>query len=162
MDDRSKWVFAEVVGEGDLTVLLLDGAGGVTAGIYLDTLGRDVSAEIGLALGAIGAEGSQAMRHLPLGTWRAISCECADANLAIGPSEGNDVVVVAAAPAIPMGWWDGEKMPQVLRRVELPKPLFQIGIPVPRYIHRNRRPRAVSQSRSLPREYTFPILCRAS
>lgn len=104
MDERARYAFADVIGEGDLTVLLLDGAGGVTAGIYLDSLGRDVSAEIGTALGAIGAEASETMRHLPLGGWRAISCECEDANLAIGPSDGNDVVLVAAAPAIPMGF----------------------------------------------------------
>lgn len=104
MDERARYAFADVIGEGDLTVLLLDGAGGVTAGIYLDSLGRDVSAEIGTALGAIGAEASEAMRHLPLGRWRAISCECEDANLAIGPSDGDDVVLVAAAPAIPMGF----------------------------------------------------------
>lgn len=104
MDERSKWAFADVIGEGDLTVLLLDGAGGVTAGIYLDSLGRDVSREIGAALGSIGAEANQAMRHLPLGRWRSISCECEDANLAIAPSGDNDVVLVAAAPGIPMGF----------------------------------------------------------
>jgi len=104
MDERSKWAFADVIGEGDLTVLLLDGAGGVTAGIYLDSLGRDVSLEIGTALGAIGAEANQAMRHLPLGSWRSISCECEDANLAIAPSDEDGVIVVAAAPGIPIGF----------------------------------------------------------
>jgi len=104
MDERSKWAFADVIGEGDLTVLLLDGAGRVTAGIYLDSLGRDVSAEIGLSLGPIGLEASQAMRHLPLGSWRSISCECEDANLAIAPSEDDDVVVVAASPGTPIGF----------------------------------------------------------
>ncbi|MEP6906224.1 MAG: hypothetical protein ABI875_09060 [Gemmatimonadales bacterium] len=104
MDERSRLAFADVIGEGDLTVLLLDGAGGVTAGIYLDSLGRDVSAEIGAALGAIGAEASQAMRHLPLGSWRSISCECEYANLAIAPSENDDVILVAAAPGVPMGF----------------------------------------------------------
>lgn len=104
MDERSKWAFADVIGEGDLTVLLLDGAGGVTAGIYLDSLGRDVSLEIGTALGAIGAEANQAMRHLPLGSWRSISCECEDANLAIAPSDDDGVILVAAAPGIPIGF----------------------------------------------------------
>jgi predicted regulator of Ras-like GTPase activity (Roadblock/LC7/MglB family) len=104
MDEQSKWAFADVIGEGDLTVLLLNGAGGVTAGIYLDSLGRDVSREIGAALGAIGSEANQAMRHLPLGSWRSISCECEDANLAIAPSDDDDVIVVAAAPGIPIGF----------------------------------------------------------
>jgi len=69
-----------------------------------DSLGRDVSREIGAALGAIGAEANQAMRHLPLGSWRSISCECEDANLAIAPSDNDAVIVVAAAPGIPIGF----------------------------------------------------------
>jgi hypothetical protein len=104
MDERATYAFAEVIGEGDQTVLLLDGAGGVIAGIYLDSLARDVSAEIGSALGGLGAEADRAMRHLPLGSWRAISCECEDANLAIGPTAGDEIVLVAAAPAVPMGF----------------------------------------------------------
>jgi hypothetical protein len=104
MDDRARYAFADVIGEGDQTVLLLDGAGGVNAGIYLDSRGRDVSAEIGSALGAIGAEASEAMRHLSLGSWRAISCECDYANLAIGPAWGDEILLVAAAPAVPMGF----------------------------------------------------------
>jgi predicted regulator of Ras-like GTPase activity (Roadblock/LC7/MglB family) len=104
MDERARWVFADVIGEGDQTVLLLDGSGGVVAGIYLDSLGQDVSAEIGRSLGPIGSEASRAMRHLPLGTWRALSVECRDANLAIGPAGDGDVVLVAAAPAVPIGF----------------------------------------------------------
>ena len=104
MDDRARWVFAEVIGDGEQTVLLLDSSGGVAAGIYLDSLGRDVSAEIGHALGPIGDEASRAMRHLPLGSWRALSVECRDANLAIGPAGDGGVVLVAAAPAVPIGF----------------------------------------------------------
>lgn len=104
MDDSARYAFAEVIGEGDQTVLLLDSAGIVQAGVYLDSLGRDVSAEIGVALGTIGAEATRTMRHLPLGSWRAISVECEDANLAIGPSADGSVVLVAAAPAVPMGF----------------------------------------------------------
>lgn len=104
MDDHARDAFADVIGEGDQTVLLLDGTGGVIAGIYLDSLARDVSVEIGSALGGLGAEASRAMRHLPLGSWRAISCECDDANLAIGPTVGDEIVLVAAAPAVPMGF----------------------------------------------------------
>jgi hypothetical protein len=104
MDDRARWVFAEVIGDGDQTVLLLDSSGGVSAGIYVDSLGRDVSAEIGRALGPIGDEANKAMRHLPLGGWRALSVECADANLAIGPAADGGVVLVAASPAVPIGY----------------------------------------------------------
>ena len=104
MDDRARFAFADVIGERDLTVLLVDAGGSVTAGIYLDCLGRDVSADIGLALGAIGVEATEAMRHLPLGGWRSISCECTDANLAIGPGLSGEVVIVAAAPDVPIGF----------------------------------------------------------
>ena len=104
MDDRARWAFAEVIGDGDQTVLLLDRSGGVVAGLYIDSLGRDVSSEIGRALGPVGAEASKAMRHLPLGSWRAIAVECEDANLAIGPADEGDVVLVAAAPAVPIGF----------------------------------------------------------
>jgi hypothetical protein len=104
MDDRARWAFAEVIGEGDQTVLLLDSSGGVSAGIYVDTLGRDVSVEIGRALGPIGDEAHRAMRHLPLGGWRALSVECTDANLAIAPAGDGGVVLVAASPAVPIGF----------------------------------------------------------
>jgi hypothetical protein len=104
MDERARWVFAEVIGDGDQTVLLLDGRGAVAAGIYVDSLGRDVSTEIGRSLGPIGDEANRAMRHLPLGSWRALSVECRDANLAIGPAGDSDVVLVAAAPGVPIGF----------------------------------------------------------
>jgi hypothetical protein len=76
----------------------------VCAGIYLDSLGRDVSAEIGRSLGPIGDEASRAMRHLPLGSWRALSVECEYANLAIGPAVDGGVVLVAASPSVPIGF----------------------------------------------------------
>ena len=104
MDDRARWAFADVIGDGDQTVLLLDRAGHVVAGIYVDSKGRDVSSEIGHALGPIGDEASRAMRHLPLGVWRAISVECEHANLAVGPAGEGDVVVVAGAPSVPVGF----------------------------------------------------------
>jgi predicted regulator of Ras-like GTPase activity (Roadblock/LC7/MglB family) len=104
MDERAEWVFAEVIGDGDQTVLLLEKNGKVAAGVYLDSLGNDVSAEIGIALGPIGAEASKAMRHLPLGSWRALSVECEDANLGLSPAGEGQVVLVAAAPSVPIGF----------------------------------------------------------
>ena len=104
MDERAVWAFAEVIGDGDQTVLLLDKDGRVAAGVYLDSLGRDVSTEIGRALGPIGAEASRAMRHLPLGSWRALSVECEEANLGVSPAGEGQVVLVAAAPTVPIGF----------------------------------------------------------
>jgi hypothetical protein len=44
------------------------------------------------------------MRHLGIGEWRAIVCECADANLAMAPADDGDIVLVAAAPSVPSGF----------------------------------------------------------
>jgi predicted regulator of Ras-like GTPase activity (Roadblock/LC7/MglB family) len=104
MDDRARRAFVDVIGEGDQTVLLLDSRGAVTAGVYLDAEGRDVSAEIGIALADVGSEARRAMRHLPLGNWRAIVFECDDANLAIAPADGDEIVLVAASPEVPVGF----------------------------------------------------------
>jgi predicted regulator of Ras-like GTPase activity (Roadblock/LC7/MglB family) len=96
--------FADVIGEEDQTVLLLDHRGKVVAGMYVDSSGSDVSQEIGLALGGVGTEATRAMRHLELGEWRAIVCECSEANLALAPVDDGGIVLVAAAPEVPHGF----------------------------------------------------------
>jgi len=104
MNEHALCAFAEVIGEGDQTALLLDHRGVVRAGMYLDSRGEDVSGEIGLALAGVGVEATRAMRHLALGEWRAIVCECSDANLALAPADDGDIVLVAAAPSVPAGF----------------------------------------------------------
>ena len=104
MTRESRNAFAEVLGDGDQTALLLDHHGVVRAGVYLDCRGADVSAEIGSALSGVGAEATRAMRHLELGEWRAIVCECTEANLAFAPADDGDLVLVAAAPSVPPGF----------------------------------------------------------
>lgn len=104
IDEHAVCAFAEVIGEGDQTALLFDHRGVVRAGIYLDSRGDDVSAEIGAALSGISLEATRAMRHLALGEWRAIVCECSEANLALAPADDGDVVLVAAAPSVPAGF----------------------------------------------------------
>ncbi|HMA21938.1 MAG TPA: hypothetical protein VKO87_14105 [Gemmatimonadaceae bacterium] len=104
MTEESKFAFAEVLGDGEQTALLLDHRGLVRAGIYLDSRGADVSGEIGKALGGVGQEATRAMRHLSLGEWRAIVCECTEANLALAPADDGDIVLVAAAPTVPPGY----------------------------------------------------------
>jgi hypothetical protein len=102
--EESKFAFEEVLGDGEQTALLLDHRGVVRAGIYLDSSGADVSGEIGKALGGVGQEATRAMRHLALGEWRAIICECTEANLALAPADDGDIVLVAAAPTVPSGF----------------------------------------------------------
>jgi len=104
MNEDARLAFADVIGDGDQTVLLLDHRGEVRAGVYVDSRGDDVTSEIGGALGGIGGEVTRAMRHLSLGEWRAIVCECTHANLAMGPADDGDVVLVAAAPSVPQGF----------------------------------------------------------
>jgi hypothetical protein len=104
MTEESRFAFEAVLGDGEQTALLLDHKGEVRAGIYLDARGADVSNEIGLALAGVGYEATRAMRHLDLGEWRAIVCECEEANLALAPADDGDVVLVAAAPSVPSGF----------------------------------------------------------
>jgi predicted regulator of Ras-like GTPase activity (Roadblock/LC7/MglB family) len=104
MTKDAEYAFAEIIGEGDQTVLLLDHRGGVRAGVYIDSNGQDVSGEIGAALSGVGMEATRSMRHLDLGEWRAIVCECTEANLALAPADDGDVVLVAAAPTVPHGF----------------------------------------------------------
>lgn len=104
MDENARMAFAEVIGEGDQTALLLDQQGTVIAGTYLDIGGVDVSGEIGAALGPVGTETTRAMRHLGLGKWTAIICECTDANLAFAPGDNAEIVMVAASPLVPVGF----------------------------------------------------------
>lgn len=102
--NASRNAFAAVLGDGDQTALLLDHRGGVRAGVYLDCRGADVSADIGTALAGVGMEATRAMRHLDLGEWRAIVCECSEANIAFAPADDGDLVLVAAAPSVPHGF----------------------------------------------------------
>lgn len=104
MNEHAICAFAEVIGEGDQTALLFDHRGVVRAGMYLDNRGYDVSGEIGRALAGVSIEATRAMRHLALGEWRAIVCECTDANLAMAPADDGDIVLVAAAPSVPPGF----------------------------------------------------------
>ena len=104
MNTEASHAFVDVIGEGEQTVLLLDHRGAVRAGVYLDSDGADVSAEIGKALGGVGSEATRAMRHIALGEWRAIVCECTHANLALAPADDGDVVLVAASPEVPHGF----------------------------------------------------------
>jgi hypothetical protein len=102
--EESRFAFADVLGDGEQTALLLDHKGIVRAGIYMDARGADVSGQIGVALAGVGCEATRSMRHLALGEWRAIVCECSEANIAFAPADDGDIVLVAAAPDVPHGF----------------------------------------------------------
>jgi hypothetical protein len=102
--EQERLAFADVIGDGEQTVLLLDHRGRVRAGIYLDSAGEDVTDEIGLSLGGVVSEATRAMRHLAMGEWKAVVCECSEANIGIAPTDDGGAILVAAAPSVPQGF----------------------------------------------------------
>jgi tetratricopeptide (TPR) repeat protein len=98
-------LFADLIGVADQAALLLDEHGLVLAGEYVVAGGADVGAEVGAGLTGVSDEARRAMRHLPLGDWRAIVFEAEAATVAMAPGlrDGNGLVLVAAAPTVPSG-----------------------------------------------------------
>jgi tetratricopeptide (TPR) repeat protein len=87
----------------DRTALLLDGAGLVLAGAYLDAEGRDVAPEVGAQLSGVSDEADRATRHLGIGAWRSIVFETEAAVVAMAPAAGDGLLVLAASRATPLG-----------------------------------------------------------
>ncbi|MBA3559784.1 MAG: tetratricopeptide repeat protein [Gemmatimonadaceae bacterium] len=97
-------LFADILGDGDQTALLIDSTGLVLAGAYVAADGREVAHEIGAALSGVREEAERAMRHLPLGAWTSISFEAEAATVAMAPAPNGALVMVAADPALPLGF----------------------------------------------------------
>lgn len=103
MREEARTLFAEVLGDADLTALLVDSRGAHLAGSYVDADGREVGGEIGAALAGIGAEVGRAMLHLELGAWKSLVIETSDATIALAPASGETVVLIAASSEEPHG-----------------------------------------------------------
>lgn len=101
--EQARMLFAEVIGDGEQTALLLDASGLVLAGLYVDADGVDVSQEIGAELSGVSDEASRAMRHLDLGAWQAIIVETGVATIAMSPAPNDALVLVAASRSTPLG-----------------------------------------------------------
>ena len=97
-------LFADVIGDGNQTALLLDAAGLVLAGAYITADGSDVGQEIGAELSGVSDEARRAMRHLGLGEWSSIVFETEAASVALAPAPNDSLTVVAADRAIPLGF----------------------------------------------------------
>lgn len=110
------------------TALLVDSTGLVLAGAYYEEGGTDIGAEVGAALCGVSDEAARATRYLGIGPWRSITFEAEAANVNIAPVEGHAdaLLLVAAAPTIPLGafrqtvvrcrraaagWYEGENQP---------------------------------------------------
>lgn len=98
-----KTLFAELIGDAEQTVLLLDADGLVLAGMYVDGDGEDVAEEIGAQLSGVSEEARRAMRHLGLGTWQSITFETEAAVIAMAPAPRDALLLVAASREQPLG-----------------------------------------------------------
>ncbi len=98
-----KTLFADLIGDAEQTVLLLDADGLVLAGLYVDPDGRDVAEEIGAQLSGVSEEARRAMRHLGLGNWQSITFETEAAVIAMAPAPRDALLLVAASREQPLG-----------------------------------------------------------
>ena len=96
-------IFADLLLDDGQTALLLDANGYVLGGLYLDSLGDDVSQDIGAQLSGISDEVERSMRHLDIGDWRSIIFETQAAVVAMAPTVDDSLVVVAASRSTPLG-----------------------------------------------------------
>ena len=101
--ESARSLFATAIGEAEQTALLLDSAGVPLAGSYVDTQGRDISAEIGSALSGVSREVSRSMRLLSLGGWIAVVVETDAATIALAPTPQDGVVLLASSSSVPLG-----------------------------------------------------------
>ncbi len=101
--EAARMLFAEEIGDGEQTALLLDATGLVLAGVYIGADGSDVSQEIGAELSGVSDEASRAMRHLELGAWQAIIFETGVATVAMTPAPQDALLLVAASRSTPLG-----------------------------------------------------------
>jgi tetratricopeptide (TPR) repeat protein len=97
------FLFADVLGDAEQTALLLDGEGFVLAGAYFAYDGRDVSQEVGAELNGVTDAARRATRHLKLGEWTSIVFETEVAVVAMAPSAGDGLLVVATSRSTPLG-----------------------------------------------------------
>jgi predicted regulator of Ras-like GTPase activity (Roadblock/LC7/MglB family) len=97
-------IFADLLA-ADEAALLVDSTGLVLAGAYYEAGGTDIGAEVSAALSGVSDEAVRATRYLGIGAWRSITFETEAANVNIAPVEGDAsaLLLVAAAPTIPLG-----------------------------------------------------------
>ena len=98
-----RMLFADLIGEAEQTVLLLDADGFVLAGLYVDADGSDVAEEIGAQLSGVSEEARRAMRHLGLGDWQSITFETEAAVIAMAPGPRDALLLVASSREQPLG-----------------------------------------------------------
>ena len=103
MTDEPARLFADLLLDDAQTAILLDAAGFVLGGVYLDGAGTDVASDVGAQLSGITDEVRRAMRHLDIGEWTSITFETQAAVVAMAPSVDATLVMVATSRATPLG-----------------------------------------------------------
>ncbi len=98
-----RFLFADVLTEAEQTALLLDADGLVLAGAYVAYDGRDVAQEVGAELSGVTDAARRATRHLKLGEWTSIVFETEVAVVAMAPSQGDGLLVLATSRTTPLG-----------------------------------------------------------
>jgi len=104
VEEEARQLFADILGEGEHTALLLNSDGLVAAGLYVTADGDDVSQEVGAALTGVRDEALRAVRHLDLGAWKAVVYETDLATVALAPALDESMVLVAAGRSVPLGF----------------------------------------------------------
>ena len=98
-----RFLFADVLSEAEQTAMLLDADGLVLAGAYVAYDGRDVAQEVGAELSGVTDAARRATRHLELGEWTSIVFETEVAVVAMAPSQGDGLLVLATSRTTPLG-----------------------------------------------------------
>lgn len=97
------FLFSDVLTEAEQTALLLDAEGFVLAGAYVAYDGRDVAQEVGAELSGVTDAARRATRHLNLGEWTSIVFETEVTVVAMAPSAGDGLLVIATSRSTPLG-----------------------------------------------------------
>ncbi|HUO52017.1 MAG TPA: roadblock/LC7 domain-containing protein [Gemmatimonadaceae bacterium] len=104
VEEEAHYLFADILGDGEQTALLLNADGMVTAGAYVTADGTDVSQEMGAHLSGVRDDAQRTVRHLDLGAWKTVLYETDIATVAIAPAADDAMVVVAASHTMPLGF----------------------------------------------------------
>jgi predicted regulator of Ras-like GTPase activity (Roadblock/LC7/MglB family) len=99
----ARFLFADVLSDAEQTALLLDRDGLVLAGAYVAYDGRDVAQEVGAELSGVTDAARRTTRHLALGDWTSIVFETEVAVVAMAPSAGDGLLVLATSRTTPLG-----------------------------------------------------------
>ncbi|HUQ45171.1 MAG TPA: roadblock/LC7 domain-containing protein [Gemmatimonadaceae bacterium] len=98
-----RFLFADVLSDAEQTAMLLNADGLVLAGAYVAYDGRDVAQEVGAELSGVTDAARRATRHLQLGEWTSIVFETEVAVVAMAPSQGDGLLVLATSRTTPLG-----------------------------------------------------------